>query len=241
MAATFEHRLGKRPIAMQRIAGNDTVFERQHVQDVQRPFGFVAARCLARGQCHSGFDRKDIDHVQRRSASAALVGASQRFAVDSDDAGKLDPVGLGEGCHERPKGLLEGLRVQRPQYTAERVVARDAAPQRQELPQQFLLRASKQRHVGCALRPTQRRGQRDDDDVEQIVKGIGRPWIRQVSENLPEFLHWTPPAIRESSSESTLLATATSISHPHAIPLPRKGSVKPKTPRPVPSRPPDCC
>src|SRR6202011_122639 len=171
----------------------------------------------------SGFGREDIDHVQRRGASAALVGASQRFAVDSNDASKLDPVGLGEGCHERPKGLLEGLRVQRPQYSAERVVARDAALQRQQLPQQVLLRASKQRHVGCALRPTQRRCQRNDDDVEQIVNGIGCPRVRQVSENLSEFLHWASPAIREPSSESTLLAAATLISNPHAIPLPGGG------------------
>src|SRR5207244_645918 len=103
------------------------------------------------------------------------------------------------------------------------VVARNAVLQRQELPQQLFLRASKQRHVGGAFRPTQHCSQRDDNDVEQIVTGIGRPRVRQASEEPLEFLHWTPPAIRESPSESMLLADATSLSNPHAIPLPRKG------------------
>src|SRR5207253_710972 len=78
-------------------------------------------------------------------------------------------------------------------------------------------------HVGGAFRPTQHCSQRDDNDVEQIVTGIGRPRVRQASEEPLEFLHWTPPAIRESPSESMLLADATSLSNPHAIPLPHKG------------------
>src|SRR5882724_10036741 len=79
------------------------------------------------------------------------------------------------------------------------------------------------RHVCGAVRPTQCCSQRDDDDVEQIVKGIGRPRVWQATEDLPEFLHWTPPAIRESPSESMLPAAATALSNPHAIPLPHKG------------------
>ena len=152
MTTSFEHRLGERPIAMQRIASNDTAFERQHAQNFQRSFGLVAAGRLARCQGHPGFGREDIDHVQRRGAFAALVGASQRFAVEGDDAGELDPVGLGEGCHEPPK-VLSKASGSKPQYPAERVVARDAVLQRQELPQQLLLRARKQRHVGRAFAP----------------------------------------------------------------------------------------
>ena len=110
MAATFEHCLDKRPIAMQRIASNDTAFERQHAQNFQRSFGLIAAGRFARRQGHPGFGREDIDHVQRRAAFAALVSASQRLAIDGNDAGELDPMGLGEGCRELPKGFVEGFR-----------------------------------------------------------------------------------------------------------------------------------
>ncbi len=223
MAATLEHSLDKLPIAVQRVAGNDATFERQHAQNFQRSFGLVAAGRLPRGQGHSGLDREDIDHMQRRGASAAFVGATQRLAIDGNDAGKLDLVGLGEGGREPPKSLLERFRIQCSQHPAEGVVARDAVLQSQKLPQRLLLGPGKQSHVRGAVPPTQCRSKRDDDDIEQIVIGVGRPRIRQVSEDLSEFLHWTPSAIRESSSESMLRAGATSMSNPHAIPLPARG------------------
>ena len=65
--------------------------------------------------------------------------------------------------------LLEGLRVQRSQHPAERVVTRNAVLQAQELPQQLFLGASQQRHVRGALRTTQHCSQRDEHDVVQIV------------------------------------------------------------------------
>ena len=45
---------------MQRIAGDDAAFERQHSQHFQRTFGLVAAGRLARGQRQPGFCRKTL-------------------------------------------------------------------------------------------------------------------------------------------------------------------------------------
>jgi hypothetical protein len=105
--------------------------------------------------------------------------------------------------------LLEGFRVQRSQHPTERVVAGDPVLQLQELPQQLLLGASKQRHVGRTLRPAQHSGQRDDQNVEQFVQRIRCSRVAQPLENPGELLHWTPLAIRESFSESILPVGAT--------------------------------
>ena len=139
MAAPLEHRRGEGAIAMQRIGGDDAAFERQHLQHFQGTLRLVAAGRLARGQHHPGFRGEDVDHLQRRAALAALVGAAQRFAVDRHHAGELDPVGLGKRRHEPPEMLLEGLRVQSAEHPAEGIVAGDAVLQPQELPQQLFL------------------------------------------------------------------------------------------------------
>jgi hypothetical protein len=179
----------------------------------------VAPRRLARGQRHSGFRRKDVDHLERHAGFAALVGATQGFAVERHHAGKLDPIGFGEGRHEPTEALLEGARVERSQHATERVVAGDAVLQPQELPQHLFLGTAKQRHVGGAFGSAQHCGQSDDQDFRQIVLRVGRARIRQVSENLLESPHRTPLALRESSSESILLESAITPSNPHAIPL----------------------
>src|SRR5262249_25331660 len=51
---------------------------------------------------------------------------------------------------------------------------------------------------------------------------VGGPRVDQLPENLLEFAHPTPLAIRESSSESIFFAHATRLK-PYAIPLPRGG------------------
>jgi hypothetical protein len=71
--------------------------------------------------------------------------------------------------------VLEGGRIEQPEHPAEGVVAGDAVLQPQELPQQALLRAAKQRHLRCALRAAQRGGQRDDQKLHQLVLRIGCP------------------------------------------------------------------
>lgn len=170
---------------------------------------FVAARRLARGQHHSRFRGKNIDHLQRRVALAALVGPSHGFAVDRHHAGKLDPIGLGKRRSKLSKGLREGFRIEVAEDAAERIVAGNAVLQPQELPQQRFLGAAEQLHIGCAFRSAQHRSQRDNQDVEQLVQRIRRTRIGQAEENLGEFRHRTPHAIWESLSKSTLPADAT--------------------------------
>ena len=225
MGTTLEHLLGEGAIAVQGVRGNDTAFERKHLQHFQGALGLVAARRLARGQGHAGFGSEDIDHVQRRSAAAPLVGPSNRLAIDRHHPGELDPVGLCKCCHKASKGPLESLRIERVEDPAEGIVTGNSVRQSKELPQQLFFGGCKHLHIRRTLSPTQHRGQCDDDDVEQIVQRIGRARVGQCLEYLSDSLHWTPSASRESPSESISLARAIPPSNPHAIPLPWRGRV----------------
>jgi len=147
--------------------------------------------------------------MQRRAALASLVRAAQSFAIDCHNTGEPDAVGFGKGPHELLEVPLESLGVQSAEDAAERIVAGDAMFQPQELPQQRFLGLAEQCHVGCALRSAQRRCQRDNKDVEQLVQCVRCPRVGQTPENLGEFLHRTPHAVRESFSESISLAGAT--------------------------------
>jgi hypothetical protein len=97
-------------------------------------------------------DGKNIDHVQRRTALASLVGAAHGFAVDRHRTGKLDPIGLANAAMNRRK-MLERVGVQGTEYPAGCIVAGDCVLQSQEPPQQRFLRASKQGHVRRGRRP----------------------------------------------------------------------------------------
>ena len=208
---------------MQGVGRNDAAFEREHLQHFQRPLGLVAARCLAGSKRHARFGGEDIDHVQRRSAAAALVGSSYRLAIDCHHTGELDPVGLGEGCHKASEGLLECRRVERVEHAAECVVTGNSMLQSKELPQQLLLGGREHLHVRRALSAAQDRGQCNDDDVQQIVQRVGCAWVGHRAENIADLAHRTPSANRESPSESISSARAMPSANPHAIPLPSRG------------------
>src|SRR6202011_730182 len=120
----------------------------------------------------------------------------------------------------------EGLRIEQAEHAAERIVARDPMLQVQDPPQQAFLGPAELGHVRAGLRSAQQRGQRDEQNVQQLVLCIVRPRIAQASENFLEFPHRTPPVLRESSSESILPAGAIPLSSPYAIPLPLQGRVK---------------
>src|SRR5260370_23790062 len=95
----------------------------------------------------------------------------------------------------------------------------------QDLPQQAFFGPAELGHVRAGLRPAQQRGQRNEQNVQQLVLGIVRPRIGQPSENFLEFPHRTLPVLRESSSESILRGGAIPLSNPYAIPLPWRGRV----------------
>src|SRR5260370_10072389 len=93
----------------------------------------------------------------------------------------------------------------------------------QDLPQQAFFGPAELGHVRAGLRPAQQRGQRNEQNVQQLVLGIVRPRIGQPSENFLESPHRTLPVLRESSSESILRVGAIPLSNPYAIPLPSTG------------------
>src|ERR1700675_1986222 len=223
VAAAIEHRLGHRAMAMQRIGRDDTAFERQQRQYLQRPGSLVAARSLLLGKRHSRFHRPDVDHVKRFVARTALEGASQRLAVDRHHACEIEPVGLGKGGHEASECGFEGTRLEQTEHSAEGVVARNPVLQMQKQPQQPFLGLSKLRHIRAGLCSAQHRRQGDDQYLRQIVPRVGRPRIRQTSKNLLELPHPTPSALWEPFSESILQNYAIEAVNPYAIPLPRRG------------------
>src|SRR6202140_3506308 len=223
VAPALAHRSRELAVAMQRIGGNDAAVQRQKVQHFQGTCRLVATRRFLLGQSHPGIHRKDVDQVQRRGLSAAFVGAAQGLAIDGHHPGKLEPVGLGKGRHEAAEREFEGLRLEQAEPPAERIVARDAMLQPKEKPQQPFLRMPEVRHIRARLRSAQRRRQRDEQHLQQIVPGIVRARVRQPPKGLLELLHPTPSMIWESSSESVLPSNAIASENPYAIPLPHAG------------------
>src|SRR5207249_380999 len=206
-------------MAMQRIGSDDAVLERKQLQHFQGGSDFVAVGGQPLRNRKPRVDRPHVDELQRRAAPPSLEGATQGLAVDCHDPSQL----LGKACHEAAEGGFEGLRIEQPEYPAERVVARNTVLQSQELAQQRFLGVAKILHVGATLRPAQNRSQRNNQNLQQIVPCVGCPRVPQASKSFPEFPHEAPPRNRESSSESILRANAIPHSNPYAIPLPLWG------------------
>src|SRR5215469_14386711 len=225
VAAASEHGRGEGSIAMLGIGGDGAALQREHRQHLQGALGFVAPRCLARGQDHTRRAGKDIDKMHRCGGLAALVSTPQSLAIDGHNAAEVDLVGGSKGGHETTEDALEANRVELPKDPAEGIVAWRPILQPQELAKQLFLRRCEHRHVGRALSPRQHRGQGDKQDLDQIVHRIGRPRIGQLPEDIDEFLHPTPLSQWESSSESISRPNAIPNLFSHAIPLPCGGGL----------------
>ena len=225
IAAALAHGRRKGAVAMQRVGGNDAAFEGQKVQHFQSPRRLVPARRFLLGQSHPGFDRKDVDQLQRCGLATALVGPAQRLAVDGHHPGEFETIGLGKGRHETAKGEFKGLRLEQTEHPAERVVARNAMLQAKQEPQQPFLRPSKLFHLRATASSAYNRSQRDEQHFQQIVPCIIRTRIRQSPKSLLELPHPTPSMIREPTSESVLPSNAIASEIPYAIPLRLRGSI----------------
>src|SRR6202142_172953 len=225
VAAALAHGRRKSAGAMQRVGGNDAAFEAQKVQHFQCPRRLVPARRFLLGQSHPGFDRKDVDQLQRCGLAAALVGPAQGLAVDGHHPGEFETIGLGKGRHETAKGEFKGLRLEQTEHPAERVVARNAMLQAKQEPQQPFLRPSKLFHLRATPGPAYNRSQRDEQHFQQIVPCIVRTRVDQPPKGLLELPHPTPSMIREPTSESVLPSNAIASENPYAIPLPWRGGV----------------
>ena len=126
--------------------------------------------------------------MQRPAPALAVEAAPGRLAVDGDDL--TGPSLLGESRDEAAETGLEGVGIEQPEDPREGVVARDAAFQVQKAAQQRLLGAPEQGHVDAAFGAAQRRRQRDQQDLHQIVAlGIARARVDQILETRPKPLH----------------------------------------------------
>ena len=130
------------------------------------------------------------DQMQWSSPCAAVERAAGGLAVDRHHL--LDPGG--EGCHEPPEASLKRLGVEQAEQAGEGVVTGDAARQAHEATEQRRLGLAEQGHVDARLRARQRRAQRDQQDLQQIVAlRVARARIGQIRKARPKPLHTAPP------------------------------------------------
>ena len=102
------------------------------------------------------------------------------LARDGQNPGPRRP----EVVEKRLEGTAKRLRIEQAKYPAEGVVTGQAILQAKELPQELLAVLGEFRKVHAALRTTDRRHQRDRQNVEQVVPpGIALPRIGDLPEN----------------------------------------------------------
>src|SRR5438445_11039401 len=89
--------------------------------------------------------------------------------------------------------------------------------------QRYAFIPRKQRHVGATRRSAQRRQQRDEQNLCQIVQRILRARVGQVCKALAKSSHRRLPPNQKPPSESTFPSLAMTYKSPHAIPLPASG------------------
>src|SRR3954454_18836222 len=80
--------------------------------------------------------------------------------------------GFGEALHEAREAGFERGRIEESEHPAEGVMAMDAVPQAQELPQERFLDRAEQRHVRAILAAGQYGAERDQQQFMQIMAGI---------------------------------------------------------------------
>src|SRR3954451_8562762 len=135
VAALSHHLGGNGALTVERVGGHDGPFERQQLQQ------FRHCRDLVR----LAVDRKltqqeplvrgpSMEHVQWGLACSPVEGAPQRLAIDGDHALQA----LGEALHKACEAGFERHRVEKPEDSAKGIVAGNAVPQAQELPQERL-------------------------------------------------------------------------------------------------------
>src|SRR3954453_16706767 len=111
--------------------------------------------------------------MERRFARGPVERAPQGLAIDRHHTLQA----LAEALHEADEAALERRGIEQPEHAAERVMARDAETQLEELPQERLLGLTEQRHVRAILAAAQHGAQRDHQDLMQVVPRILLPGV----------------------------------------------------------------
>ena len=127
--------------------------------------------------------------MKGRFLGGAVEGAPQRLAIYGDNT--LDR--LGEFAHEDKKAGVELHGIDKAEDAAERVVARNAVPQCQELAEERLFRPAKQSHVRAIFSPAQDRAKRDHQQFEEIVTGVVVARILQIRKARKKYVHGPLP------------------------------------------------
>lgn len=134
--------------------------------------------------------------MERRGARRPIIGAPERLAVHRDhpipartrSTGATRLPALGDAAHEGEQAGPELHRVEEPEDAAERVVARDAVFEGEDLAQEGLLRPAEERHVGARLPTAEYRREGDHEDFQALVLlRVPRAWIGEFGEDLLEL------------------------------------------------------
>ena len=205
---------------MQRIGGDDTAFQDQAFQHIQRGGDLVAPFGAARRNRQPRLGIPHTDHQRRHEGATPLVAAAQALAVDGDNA----PRRAQPQC--RPQRLSKAgerrgqfRRVEQPEQPAEAVVARRAMRQLDNLAKHLRIRLAKVGNIDRTLRPTQRRRQRDEQHRTHQMPRIDVPRVANFSENTDQCFHRRSLHQKRPSSESNFASHAMDL-YSYAIPLP---------------------
>src|SRR4029077_8846147 len=155
------------------------------------------------------------------------VGASQALAIDRDHPlGRIKSEPFAQFCDKTTENLGHLVGIQQPKHTAEAVVARCTVTKLDNFGKLFLVGGSKICDIDARLRPTQGRGQRNEQHCWKIVLRIEVTRVANFSENRNECFHAGSPESGKPPSESTSSSSAIEF-YSDAIPLPERGRVAP--------------
>jgi hypothetical protein len=170
-------------LAVHGIRGDDAALQAQHGQELRKGLDLVGlAVDLALAEDQARLAGEGADQMHGCPALAAVEGAAGRLAVEGDHP--LDA--LGERCGIAGEAGLEGRGIEQAEDAREGVVARDAARQAQEAPQQRLPGTPEERHVDAGLGAAQGGEQRDHHDPVELVP------LRVAGARIPEFRETGP-------------------------------------------------
>ena len=209
VAATLFDQSSGLALAMQRVAGDQGAVEVEQAK--QGTGGDDLAFFVPGGDLtdhHPCVGGKRGHHMQGRPLGRPVERAPQRLAVERDDA----RAGLAEGIEEAREAAGEGRRIEQPEQPRERVVARQAAGQGQELPKQPLPVTPEIREIDAAFRPTNRRRQGNRQQIQQVMPlRVARPRVRKRRKARPDRQH---PRLSSNSGKATRIPHAASALPP---------------------------
>jgi hypothetical protein len=163
IASLIEDLLGNGALASHGVDRHDRACQGKHGQKVwdRRDFvGFRVRGALTKHQALLAAPR--ADHVQGRFRARTIEGMTQGFAVDRDDAF----ASLGEPRHEGLKACAKALGIKLTEDAAERIVAWEAAGEREKFAQERLLLLREIRHIHARLAPAEERAKRNQSSMK---------------------------------------------------------------------------